>query len=46
MSLRFKVEKKKLFFVGLFCPFNKAYQNAKKKIKIKTKKIWKNSFKP
>jgi hypothetical protein len=39
MSLRFKVEKK-LFFIGLFCPLDKVYQN--KKIKIKTKKELEN----
>jgi hypothetical protein len=29
MSLWFKVEKK-LFFIGLFCPLDKVYQNKKK----------------
>jgi hypothetical protein len=32
MSLRFKFEKK-FFFIGLFCPLDKVYQNKKNKKK-------------
>lgn len=46
MSLRLKVEKNSYFLLGCYAHLIKSTRMRKKRIKIKTKKSWKASFKP